>query len=237
MTLTLFAPLAVTGEPLLLTIINHFTAADLGEQGKDLATQLGNQDLLLDQVYSFLWLLPMGVVVVGWPLHRTLPYALRRVGFVIPKPWHVGFGLVLAVFLAVIMPGLVDPAIGRLWDLLHWPRTDEKAFEQLFKSMTSPIGAVVIGVTAGIGEELFARGILQPRLGILLSNLFFVSLHALQYNWDALLSVFIAGLILGVVRKKTNTTTSAIVHGTYDFLLVMAAVYPQYDPSKWFGWG
>ena len=31
------------------------------------------------------------------------------------------------------------------------------------------------------------------------------------------------GLVLGLVRKKTNTTTSAIVHGTYDFLLIAAA--------------
>jgi hypothetical protein len=36
------------------------------------------------------------------------------------------------------------------------------------------------------------------------------------------------------VRKKTNTTTSAIVHGTYDFLLVLASYYAV-DPTKWFG--
>ncbi|MCX7861282.1 MAG: hypothetical protein N2385_14415 [Chloroflexus sp.] len=41
---------------------------------------------------------------------------------------------------------------------------------------------MVIGVTAGLGEELGVRGVLQPRLGIWLSNLFFTSLHAFQYN-------------------------------------------------------
>ncbi len=79
----------------------------------------------------------------------------------------------------------------------------------------------MIGVTAGVGEEMVVRGVLQPRLGILVSNLFFVGLHAFQYGFDALLSVFIIGLILGIVRARTNTTTSAIAHGTYDFILVM----------------
>ncbi len=46
------------------------------------------------------------------------------------------------------------------------------------------------------------RGVLQPRLGFLLSNVFWVSLHAGQYNWDGLLGVFVTGLLLGLLRKK-----------------------------------
>lgn len=88
----------------------------------------------------------------------------------------------------------------------------------------SPIGALVIGVTAGLGEELGVRGVLQPRLGIWLSNLFFTSLHAFQYHWDALLVVFVIGMACGLVRKHTNTTTAAIVHGVYNFVMVMLAV-------------
>jgi membrane protease YdiL (CAAX protease family) len=234
LTMMLFAPLVVTGNPPLLTLISGFSTVDLGEGNPNFASLLADENILLEQVYSFMWLVPMCVVAVGWPLHRTLPFALRRVGFVVPELWQICFGLGLAVVLAIVM-SFMDIGIGYVWDLMHWPRTDEKAVEQLFKSMTSVIGAIVIGVTAGVGEELFARGVLQPRLGILLSNLFFTSLHALQYNWDGLLSVFIIGLVLGLVRKKTNTTTSAIVHGTYDFLLVMVSVYPQFDPTKWFG--
>jgi membrane protease YdiL (CAAX protease family) len=235
LTLMLFAPLAATGEPPLLTFINHLTSPDLGEKNRDFAALFGDKNMLVEQVYSFAWLVPMCVLAVGWPLWRTLPAALRRVGFVVPNWWHVPFGLGLAAVMAFAML-FVDKGIGSLFDLMHWPRTDETAVEQLFKAMTSVPGAIVIGVTAGVGEELFARGVLQPRLGILLSNLFFTGLHALQYSWDGLLSVFLIGLVLGLVRKKTNTTTSAIVHGTYDFLLVMLAVYPQYDPTKLVGW-
>jgi membrane protease YdiL (CAAX protease family) len=235
LTLMLLAPLTVTGEPPLLTFIRHVTDSDFGKQAGGLGEMLADENMMLDQVFSFAWLVPMCVVAVGWPLHRTLPAALRRVGFVVPTIWQVLLGVWLAIVLAFAMIFL-DKGIGRVWDLMHWPRTDEKAVEQLFKAMTSPLGAVVIGVTAGVGEELFARGVLQPRLGILLSNLFFTSLHALQYSWDGLLSVFLIGVVLGVVRKGSNTTTSAIVHGVYDFVLVMAAVY-GFDPAKeWFGW-
>lgn len=230
----LYAPLLVTGDPPFLTFIQHFTDPELGGQGAALAAAFADENMLLGELYSLAWLVPVGLVAVGWPLHRTLPEAMRRVGFVVPSGFQVAFALALAIVLAAVMP-FVDFGIGRLWDYLHWPRTDEKAFEALMKAVTNPLGAVVIGVVAGVGEEMFARGILQPRLGILLSNLFFTALHALQYNWDGLLSVFVAGLILGLVRKKTNTTTSAIVHGTYDFLLILASYY-QFDITKQFGW-
>jgi membrane protease YdiL (CAAX protease family) len=234
LTLILFAPLAVTGEPPVLSFVRHAGSVMVEDGGQDFAKHLSDPDAAFDQIFSFVWLVPLGIMAVGWPLYRKLPAALQRVGMVAPESWQPVFGLLLAVIMAFLMAGLVDPAIGRLWDRMHWPRTDESTFEQLMESLATPLGAVIIAVTAGIGEELFARGILQPRLGILLSNLFFTSLHALQYNWDGLLSVFLIGLVLGVVRKKTNTTTSAVVHGMYDFLLVMAQYY-QFDPSKYFG--
>lgn len=220
----LLAPLVATGAPPMLTFINHITEMGVEKGGDDLLAKLSDQNILLDQFYSFTWLVPICLLTVGWPLHRTLSEALRRVGFVAPTLRQVCVGLGLAVVLAFVMT-YFDIFLGQLWEYMHWPRTDETAVKKLFEGMNSPLGALVIGVTAGIGEELFVRGVLQPRLGILLSNLFFTALHALQYSWDGLVSVFLIGLILGLVRRKSNTSTSAIVHGTYDFLLVMASYY------------
>ena len=112
-----------------------------------------------------------------------------------------------------------------VWKWRSWPTTDETCLEQLFTPYMSLIGAVVIGVGAGVGEELSIRGVLQPRLGIFLPNLFFTALHAFQYNWDALLSVFLAGIILGVIRQRMNTTASIIVHATNNFVLMMYEVF------------
>ena len=104
---------------------------------------------------------------------------------------------------------------------MDWPQTDMEAFEALMAPYLSPLGAIILYVAAGLGEELVVLGVLQPRLGIWLSNAPFTSLHALQYNWDALLVVFGLGMVCGVVRKKANTTTSAIVHGMYNALVLI----------------
>jgi membrane protease YdiL (CAAX protease family) len=208
-----FVPLLAVGHPPLLLFLKHF-------EGEKILEGLSKEDQLRDQLYGLAWLVPAALMAAGYPLRRTLPQALRRVGLVRPRAWQVSFALVAAAALAFLIGG-VDAGIGWLWKRLGWPETDSKAFEDLMKFAINPLGAVVIGVTAGLGEELAVRGLLQPRLGILLSNLFFTALHAFQYNFDALLSVFLIGLILGVIRKYTNTTTSAVVHGTYDFLQIL----------------
>jgi membrane protease YdiL (CAAX protease family) len=227
----LFVPLLVLGEPPLLALMRHFV--DVADD--DVFKGLADPSNLRDQIYATAWLVPAAIMAVGYPLYRTLPEALQRIGLVLPSVGQVLFGLLAAVIMVVVMT-FFDFAVGWIWQQLGWPTTDAKQFEQLMKFAISPTGAVVIGVTAGLGEEVFARGVLQPRLGIVLANLFFTALHALQYNWDGLLSVFVIGLILGTIRKKTNTSTSAIMHGTYDCVLVLLTYYNvDMDPTKWFG--
>jgi membrane protease YdiL (CAAX protease family) len=213
-----FVPLAVLGEPPLL-LLTPLVGEMKQKQG---ALQMDMEELR-ETVYGFVWLVPCTIVCVGYPIRRTFREALERLGLVRPKVWQVGLGLLLVPVVVGSMNG-VDRLIEKLWEYYDWPQTNEKAFNELMEFARNPTGAIIIGVTAGIGEELVVRGMLQPRLGIVLSNLFFTGLHALQYNWDGLASVFLIGLILGVVRKYTNTTTSAIVHGGYDFVLVMLDV-------------
>ena len=171
-----------------------------------------------------LWSVPVAALTVGFPLARGSRDALDRLGFVRPTLRQVGIAIGAAVLL-VVVAGVLDQAITWTWKFFGWRGTDAESVEKLFQSLTTPLGAVVIGVTAGIEEELCARGALQPRLGMVLANLFFVSLHALQYSWDGLLAVMLIGLVLGVIRSRTNTTTSCIVHGSYDFIVVMLAAY------------
>lgn len=217
LTLLCFLPLPILGEPSLLTLIN--TAS---QSGTDLTNGRGDAGQLRDTLYGLVWLVPATVVAVGFGIKRDLRAALLRLGLVRPTLRQVLVGLGTAV-LMVVAVALLSSGVDWLWGVMGWPTTDGEAVGELFDFAISPIGAVVIGITAGLGEELAVRGVLQPRAGILLSNLFFTSLHALQYNWDSLLIVFLVGLVLGLLRKRTNTTTSAIAHGTYDFLLILAS--------------
>jgi membrane protease YdiL (CAAX protease family) len=132
----------------------------------------------------------------------------------------------MAVILVVAF-GLIDRGIAALWHALGWPVTDQAAYNQLFSGMLTPIGAVVAAVSAGVGEELAIRGVLQPVFGMILPSLLFASLHAWQYSWDGLVSVFLAGLAFAWIRRRANTTTSAITHGMYDLILFAVLAMTQ----------
>lgn len=206
-------PLLVLGAPPLLSMIDQLSESTGAR---------GDTGQLLDLVYGLVWTVPATVLAVGYGVARSLPEALQRLGLVRPS-WRQAGAAVLIALLLVGAVQLLGLGIEWLWTLLGWPVSDDAAFGELIGFAINPIGAVVIGVTAGLGEELAVRGVLQPRLGLILSNLFFTSLHAFQYNWDAMLIVFIVGAAFGLVRRRTNTSTSAIVHGVYNFTLIMLA--------------
>jgi membrane protease YdiL (CAAX protease family) len=206
-------PLAVLGQPPALAAVDMLTEAMAGR---------GAAGQLRDQLYGLVWVIPATILAVGFGITRSLPEALARLGLVRPTLIQVAAGVAVALALALAVQ-LLGGAISWLWQALGWPETDTDAFAELLAFAINPVGAVVIGVAAGLGEELAVRGVLQPRLGLILSNLFFMSLHALQYNWDALLVVFVVGVVCGLVRQRSNTTTAAIVHGTYNFTLIMLA--------------
>ncbi len=216
-TLASFAPLLVLGVPPLLSTVEEI-GAEGGIGGR------GSSGALRDDLYALGWMIPATIFAVGFGIRRSFRESINRLGLVRPTGRQMAAAVGLAIGLVVVMQ-LVDTGIGTLWESMGWALTDAEAFEKLIAHAFSPVGALVIGITAGLGEELAVRGVLQPRLGILLSNIFFTGLHAAQYNWDALLSVFLIGLALGLIRQRSNTTTSAVVHGGYDFIVIMMDVF------------
>ena len=170
--------------------------------------------------YSFVWALPGTFLAVGYPVRRTVREAQQRLGLVRPT-WRQLLLAVLMIGGLLLVMLLMGHGIEFLWKALGWPITDEESIKQLFGFTSGIVGATIAAVVAGFGEELVFRGVLQPRLGILLPALMFTAVHALQYNFDALLQVFFLGIVFGVIRRRTNTTTSAIIHGGYDFVLLL----------------
>lgn len=172
--------------------------------------------------YNMIWCVITVLFAVGYGLKRNFRQTLERLGVVKPSLKQLGIALAAAIAM-VLGATLLNMATQYIWDFFGWPTTDGELFEELIGFAFSFVGALVLGITAGVSEELAIRGALQPRLGILLSNLFFTSLHAMQYHWDSLLLVFCIGIILGLLRKYTNTTVAIITHATYNFLLAFSA--------------
>jgi len=152
---------------------------------------------------------------VGFLVRRDLPQTLVRLGLTAPRLRDLGLIAAGAGALFAINTGAEALQHGLF--RASWEH-DRHINEQLVRGVTTPL-AVLIGITAGVGEEITLRGALQPRLGIVLTSLLFAALHV-QYSWFGMLTIFAIGLVLGVLRARANTTVAIAVHGIYDMIAV-----------------
>lgn len=214
-------PLIVLNQPPLLLLFQNTKAL---QDGPALAADSGVHALY----YQLIWAVPFAVIAAGYPLTRSFGEAMERLG--VGKLSVVQFAIAVGVAVGLVaLMQVLGPAVEKIWTWMDWPRTDEKVFNELIKTTLTGAGAIAIGITAGVCEELAFRGLLQPRVGLLLSNLLFAAVHAFQYHWDALFVVFIIGFVCGIVRNRINTTASIIVHGLYDTLVVLAVTYHWFE--------
>jgi len=215
-TLVGFAPLLTTGEAPILAAMRAAEAGGTALFDPAAAETLLNADLL-----GLVWTVPCTFIAVGLGQHRNWREAAARLGLARPTWGQLTLGMLIAAGLVGGVQ-LLSLGIDAVWGAAGWPRTDGALVERMFGIQELTLGgALAFALAAGVGEELAVRGVLQPRLGLLLSNLFFTALHAFQYQWDSLLVVFLLGTVLGLIRRRTNTTLSIIVHFGYDLLLVL----------------
>ncbi len=89
----------------------------------------------------------------------------------------------------------------------------------------SLLAALVVSVFAGIGEELFFRGVLQSELGLLVASVLFAVLHfgtALKRYPVVVCFYFLIGLYIGVVFEENGSLwTVILMHALYDFLALV----------------
>jgi uncharacterized protein len=158
------------------------------------------------------------ILGVGLGLRRGLGETLERLGVTMMTPRQ--FAIALGVTVAAL-----------LWDSLlsfAWQAVSPDSYERisgmselLFADLITPLGALSIGLTAGIGEELLFRGAIQPRFGLWLTTLLFTVGHTQYELTPALFSVFLIGLVLGIVRQRENTTTAILIHVLYNTSVVV----------------
>ncbi|NLM30774.1 MAG: CPBP family intramembrane metalloprotease [Methanomicrobiales archaeon] len=221
---TVLALILIPPAPLLVMGVPPY----LSEPFIKLLTESG--DIFADTVrinaYSLFWTLIASFLIAGACVRRTLPEALERLGLVRPAGREIAFAVLAAVVLVVAFH-FIDPLLAALVGYFGLPVTDTGTVNLLFAGSLTLPGIIVASITAGFGEEVTIRGLLQPRFGILLPALLFASLHAFQYSWDGLISVFLAGIVFAYIRRYSSTTTSAVTHTVYDlvlFALLMAGV-------------
>lgn len=87
------------------------------------------------------------------------------------------------------------------------------------------VGAwVAFAILTGLGEEILFRGAIQPVLGLPLTTLLFAVTH-FQYSLLGMATIFVMGLVLGIVRKRGNTTMSTVVHIAYNAIFAISFAF------------
>ena len=170
---------------------------------------------------TLVWSIPTALLAIGFPLTRNLGCALARLGLGSVRWRGIGIGVLIGIGLAVFIT-VAEQWIVSLVAQTGLPMTEAELFEELASLPTSLMGAVLLGLSAGISEELLVRGVLQPRLGIVLANLVFAMAHGLQYGADGLIVVFLLGLLFGVLRMQLGLAPAIMAHAVYDIVLVAA---------------
>lgn len=182
-----------------------------------------------------LLLLAVALAGVGLFVRRDLWKAVDRLGLERPTLRQIGRGLrwlpVLLVLMLVANFFLVqaDPQQAEVMEELN---------DLLLGEIDSVGDWLLLAVAAGIGEEILFRGALQPVLGIWVTSLLFAIVHT-QYGLSvATVLIFIVGYVLGIIRRRQNTTVAILLHAAYNFLLGLGALLAPMleEAAAWLPW-
>jgi uncharacterized protein len=114
------------------------------------------------------------------------------------------------------------------------PIPKELPIDSFFRTPAEAWALGILSVTlAPLMEELFFRGFLYPvlarRLGVsfavFITALGFASMHGAQlmFSWGPVLVIFLVGLVLTMVRAKTNSVAAGvIIHMAYNGTITVA---------------
>lgn len=209
----LAARLVVIG--LLLPVPMQAMFPDLLDAMRESPVPLADPGGLVSQLLGEIAIALAGV---GWLVRRRWPATLERLGMGAVRLPHLGtivLGLVGAIAINAGMEALQRNALPELW------RQDQEVTRLIAGEMTIAT-ALLLGLSAGLGEEIALRGALQPRLGVVLTAIFFACGHV-QYSWFGMTTIALLGILLGLVRKRTNTTVAIVVHMLYDVFAVLGS--------------
>lgn len=141
-------------------------------------------------------------------------------------PWKTaGMMLGIALLLAVgiqILEGFLLPLVDE-----NMRESIQKVVDALKIRGSAPyiiMTAAIVGLAAGIGEEILFRGLLQPVFGVIPTALLFTLIHTHYGPTVLLLELFAVGAFVGLIRQKYNTWAAIIVHAGFDFFVISSSV-------------
>jgi len=181
-----------------------------------------NVSLLTTMILS----VPAGLLAVGFSRSLNLQESLTRLGFTALTRRRLLSPLPLTVLLVGASIG-IGYLIEQTWQSLGIPVTDMERFAEIAGLPWHPWGMLLLGMSAGVSEELLGRGLMQPRLGLVFSNLLFTAAHAFQYATDGLLVVLVLGFAFGIIRERYGLLPAIATHALYNFILLLLSTFTE----------
>jgi len=104
--------------------------------------------------------------------------------------------------------------------------------DRIVKPLADELGcitALAIAIFAGVGEELFFRGLCQLELGMVLANVLFALLHfgvAIKQFFTVAVVYFGIGMFFSYLTVEYHSLWVPIItHATYDYLILIYMKY------------
>jgi membrane protease YdiL (CAAX protease family) len=177
-----------------------------------------------DSIVTVLAYPALAFSLVGLWITRNPREAAKRLG--LERLTLRQAGISLGLVMPMLLFGLGIDAIGRRVQPELYAQL-ERVLESMSSNVTNPFVALVLGFSAGIGEEILFRGAIQPRLGIFFTAFLFAIVHT-QYGFSfGTLSILLIGLVFGYQRRYMNTTAAIVTHGAYNTVAFLAAYLSQ----------
>ena len=208
------------------TLTNAMVAASSDAEA---AAQAG-MDLIGTAWVQNLMFVVLSMVGVGWLTRRGVNETLERLKIHVPTIRQVGIAFGLGIVLVIILAGA--SALAEQFGLNN-VEVDELSQELYGPFFQSILGVLTVGLAAGLGEEAFFRGALQPRFGRIATAFLFAIMHGNYGLSIVTVAIFIVGYILGIIRDRYNTTTAMITHAVYNSTQALMA-YLAFQNPQWF---
>jgi membrane protease YdiL (CAAX protease family) len=217
------SPIDLCGLALIIWITSFFIISAV-QSGPVEVDGDGGGALLENSVWlllNALTFVAIAYVSVGYRIYRSGIEATKRLGLEWPdlRTVLISLGMVIPCYLVAIM--------GNVLTLIFQPDVLDnlqETMDDMTTGLDNPIGMILIGLSAGIGEEVLFRGAVQPRFGIVIAALFWTSMHA-QYDVSfVLVGLFGVGVILGLQRKYFGTASAIITHAVYNMIAVAITI-------------
>lgn len=212
------SPIDYSGLAILLAVSSFlWFSLILGGEPVEI-TPMSTGDMITLLLVNLATFVAFAYVAVGYRNYRTGEEATARLGLTKPTTEHILVGLL------AVVPAFAFAIIGSILTEVFQPEVVDRLGENidnLTSGVQNPLGAIILGLSAGIGEEVLFRGALQPRFGIALTTMLWVLLHT-QYEltW-VMLGLVLMGIMLGWIRNRYGTVAAIITHATYNAMVVL----------------